>query len=51
MRRPGCGAEVPLIRSLWLAKKGNRSVALQIVPNAKHKRVDFEIIQANAKPG
>ena len=28
MRRPGCGAEVPLIRSLWLAKKANRSVAL-----------------------
>ena len=25
---PGCGAEVPLIRSLWLAKKANRSVAL-----------------------
>jgi putative DNA methylase len=23
---PGCGAEVPLMRSLWLAKKGNRSV-------------------------
>ena len=29
---PGCGAEVPLIRSLWLAKKANRSVALQLVP-------------------
>ena len=27
---PGCGAEVPLMRSLWLAKKSNRSVALQI---------------------
>ncbi len=27
---PGCGAEVPLMRSLWLAKKGSRSVALQI---------------------
>jgi adenine-specific DNA methylase len=24
---PGCGAEVPLMRSLWLAKKGERSVA------------------------
>ena len=28
---PGCGAEVPLIRSLWLVKKDNRSVALQLV--------------------
>jgi len=47
---PGCGAEVPLIRSLWLAKKGERSVALRIVPNPAEKRVDFEIIQkAKAK--
>lgn len=41
---PGCGAEVPLIRSLWLAKKANRSVGLQIMPNQKAKRVDFQII-------
>ena len=41
---PGCGAEVPLIRSLWLAKRGNRSIALQLVPNPKAKRVDFQII-------
>jgi len=42
---PGCGAEVPLIRSLWLAKKGNRSVALRMVPDRQQKRVDFEIIE------
>ena len=36
---PGCGAEVPLIRSLWLAKKGKRSVALQLVPNRSQRRV------------
>ncbi len=41
---PACGAEVPLIRSLWLAKKGNRSIALQLLPNPKKKRVDFDII-------
>lgn len=41
---PGCGAEVPLIRSLWLSKKPNRSVALHLVPNHKAKRVDFMII-------
>jgi putative DNA methylase len=41
---PGCGAEVPLVRNLWLAKKDSRSVALQIVPNPKAKRVDFKII-------
>ncbi len=41
---PGCGAEIPLIRSLWLAKKENRSVALQLVPNLKEKRVDFRVL-------
>lgn len=41
---PGCGAQVPLMRGLWLAKKGERSVALQIVPDKKHKRIEFEII-------
>jgi DNA protecting protein DprA len=47
---PGCGAEVPLIRSLWLAKKGNRSFALRMILNSKRKSVSFEIIEnANAK--
>jgi putative DNA methylase len=40
---PGCGAEVPLIRSLWLAKRSNRSVALQLVRNPRFKRVDFQV--------
>lgn len=41
---PGCGAEVPLIRSLWLVKKANRPVALQLVADPTAKRVDFQII-------
>ncbi|MBE7497138.1 MAG: DUF1156 domain-containing protein [Verrucomicrobiaceae bacterium] len=41
---PGCGAEVPLIRSLWLAKKDNRSVALQLTANPETKRVDIRVI-------
>ncbi len=41
---PGCGAEVPLLRTLWLAKKPKRSVALQLVPMSTAKRVDFRII-------
>jgi len=42
---PGCGAEVPLMRSLWLAKKRNRSVALRMVPKIEEKCVDFEILE------
>lgn len=41
---PGCGTEVPIIRSLWLAKKATRSVALQLLPDQRGKRVNFKII-------
>ncbi len=41
---PGCGAEVPLIRSLWLCKKATRPTALHLVPRLRAKRVDFQII-------
>jgi adenine-specific DNA methylase len=41
---PGCGVEVPLLRSLLLAKKSNRAVALQLVPNKADNCVDFQLI-------
>lgn len=41
---PSCGTGVPLIRSLWLAKKGNRSAALQLLPDQRTKRIDLRII-------
>ncbi len=42
---PGCGAEVPLLRSLWLAKKAGRMTALKLEPRPQEKRVDFEIVR------
>jgi adenine-specific DNA methylase len=45
---PGCGATVPLMRTLWLAKKDKKSVALKLVPRPNKKRVDFEMV-SNAK--
>ena len=45
---PGCGAEVPLLRSLWLAKRAGHSAALHLIPKPVEKRVDFEILH-NAK--
>ena len=45
----GCGAEVPLVRSLWLAKKGSKRVALRLIANKEEKTVDFEIL-ADANP-
>src|SRR5262249_20349901 len=41
---PGCGAEVPLVRSLWLAKRTTHSVALQLVPDSGARRVDIRLI-------
>lgn len=41
---PGCGAEVPLMRSPWLSKKGHRSVALRMVPAPQAKRVGFDLL-------
>ncbi len=39
---PGCGAEVPLMRSMWLSKRKNHQVALRMVPG--DRRVEFEIV-------
>jgi putative DNA methylase len=41
---PACGAVVPLIRSMWLAKRANNAFALQLVPNGKTKQVELQII-------
>jgi adenine-specific DNA methylase len=46
---PGCGVEVPLLRSLWLARKTNRSVALSLLPSVKSKRVEIAIVE-HARP-
>jgi adenine-specific DNA methylase len=46
---PGCGAEVPLINSLWLGKKPHNSWALRLVPDQEQRRIDFEIVRG-AKP-
>ena len=38
-----------MIRSLWLAKRGDNSVALRMIPRQREKCVDFEVLQ-NVKP-
>lgn len=44
-QNPECGAEIPLMRQTWLAKKDNRKVALRMVPDKHNKRVIFEIAE------
>ncbi|MBN2034422.1 MAG: DUF1156 domain-containing protein [Deltaproteobacteria bacterium] len=42
---PGCGAVIPMMRSLWLAKKGKKSTALRLVPDHDSKKIRIEIIE------
>ena len=41
-QNPACGAEIPLMRQFWLAKKDKRKIALR--PCVKDGRVEFEIV-------
>ncbi len=47
-QNPACGAEIPLLRQLWLARKDNKKVALQLIPNRAARRVDFAIVEGTA---
>lgn len=42
---PSCGCEIPLLRSLWLAKKGKRSFALRLVVDHSMRHVSFAILE------
>jgi adenine-specific DNA methylase len=45
---PDCGAEIPLVRSFWLCKRGHRRRALQpkvLRPKGKTPYVEFEIFE------
>lgn len=44
-QNPACGAEIPLMRQFWLAKKQNKKVALK--PFVNNGKVEFEIIGQN----
>jgi putative DNA methylase len=44
---PGCGVEVPLLRSLWLSKKPARPAALEI--QVARKQIDFEVVRPKGK--
>lgn len=44
---PGCGADIPLLRHLCLARKG-RAVSLRLVPKLRPARVEFEIVESTS---
>jgi putative DNA methylase len=49
-QNPACGAEIPLMRQTWLAKKDKKKIALRLIPNREARRVEVEIVGANGEP-
>jgi adenine-specific DNA methylase len=46
-QNPACGAEIPLMRQTWLAKKDRKQVALRLIPHKRARRVDAEIVEGS----
>jgi len=44
-QNPDCGAEIPLMRQYWLARKKNKRIALRPVVDRERKRVEFEVVE------
>ncbi len=47
-QNPSCNAEIPLMRQFWLAKKGDKKVALY--PYIENKQVKFRIVGTGYEP-
>jgi len=45
-QNPACGAEIPLMRQFWLAKKDTKKVALKLLVDREKKTVDFRIVES-----
>ncbi|MDW8186323.1 MAG: DUF1156 domain-containing protein [Anaerolineae bacterium] len=49
-QNPSCGAEIPLMRQTWLAKKDRRKIALRLIPHRAANRVEAEIVGQRGEP-
>lgn len=47
-QNPACGAEIPLMRQFWLAKKSNKKVSLY--PHVENREVKFKIVGNGYEP-
>jgi putative DNA methylase len=50
-KKPGCGAQVPMVRQTWLCKRGDRFVAMKPSNDTKRKQVRFKIVEADTEDG
>lgn len=50
-KKPGCGAQVPMLRQTWLCKRGNRFVAMDMIRDARRKQVSFRLVESDTEDG
>ena len=48
---PACGQKIPMVRSLWLEKKPNRSVALRLIADSRNRRIALDIVREAKNKG
>lgn len=48
---PNCGADMPLVRQYWLARKEKKSVALKATVDPSGKKIVFTVVEGNAITG
>jgi adenine-specific DNA methylase len=48
---PACGAEMPLVRQYWLARRNSKKAALQPVVDAAAKTVHFHVVEGTDVKG
>jgi putative DNA methylase len=44
-QNPTCGAEIPLIKQFWLARKKDKRIAYRPTVDQHNKRVDFQLLE------
>jgi len=50
-QNPSCGAEIPLLRQFWLARRTNRKIAFKMVVDKKRKTIDFKVVRGKEIAG
>jgi putative DNA methylase len=48
-KKPGCGANVPLLKQTWLSKREGRFIAMRMVPDEGTKAISFEIVSSDTQ--
>ncbi|MHA1961664.1 MAG: DUF1156 domain-containing protein [Candidatus Thorarchaeota archaeon] len=46
-QNPACGAEIPLVRQFWLAKKSRKKIAFEPIVNENEKKIEFRMVEGD----